>query len=56
MHLPFANLSAKSQSDSFDAHRVKTLCLKSVQKALTYLLTTSGPHGFQLQFTIVPSF
>ena len=29
MHLPFVNLGAKSQPNSFDVHRFETLCLLS---------------------------
>ena len=38
MHLPFVNLGAKSQPDSFDTHCVETLCLQHALARLSLIL------------------
>ena len=38
MHLPFVNLGAKSQANSFDAHRFETLCLQHTLGRLSLIL------------------
>ena len=45
MHLPFANLGEKFQTDSFDAHRVETLCF---QHTLARLLLNHYYPDYQL--------
>ena len=38
MHLPFVNLGAKFQPDTFDAHRVETLYLQYTLAGLSLIL------------------
>ena len=38
MHLPFVNLGAKSQSNSFDAYHFETLCLQHTSARLLLIL------------------
>ena len=38
MHLPFVNLGAKSQPNSFDGHRFGTLCLQHTLARLSLIL------------------
>ena len=38
MHLPFVNLGAKSQPNSFDGHRFETICLQHTSARLILFL------------------
>ena len=38
MHLPFVNLGAKFQPNSFDAHRAEALCLQHTLARLSLIL------------------
>ena len=38
MHLPFVNLGAKSQPNSFDGHRFGTLCLQDTLARISLIL------------------
>ena len=52
MHLHFVNFCAKSQPDSFDTHRVETLCLQHTLARLSLIL--QNPRLSKLQ--ILPSY
>ena len=38
MHLPFVNLVAKFQPNSFDSHRIEALCLQHTLARLSLIL------------------
>ena len=45
MHLPFVNLGAKSQPNTFDDYRFETLCLQQTLARLSLILQTGMDYS-----------